>query len=117
MISTVPQLSFRRHSQTVDPSDSPGLAGKAMFAVLRSTETETCPWTLQRSLVLGKRRDCSRSDFCQPLVRVSELLQMDAELVEHRQVEAAHLAVRVFEVVEYPPGFNLTAGASEYCHR
>jgi hypothetical protein len=50
--------------------------------------------------------------FRQPFVRIAERLAVDTILVKQRQVEAAHLAVGLVEVVEYPTTLQLPAAAA-----
>ncbi len=66
----------------------------------------------------GDQRPTRRvSDFAQSLVRVAEAVEPHADLVHQRQVQAAHLPVRLAEVVEHTTGLDLAAALAEQHHR
>src|SRR4051812_41105981 len=54
-----------------------------------------------------------RLNLPQPLFRVAELLQGHPNLLHQRQVQAAHLPIRLAQVVEHAPRLDLPAAATE----
>ena len=66
---------------------------------------------------LGLSRGARRLHFLQRLGRIAELGQAHVELVQHRQIQAAHLAVGLFFVVEHAAAFDAAAGAAQHHDR
>src|SRR6187455_1717481 len=55
-------------------------------------------------------------DLGQALLRIPEFADVHSHPVQHGQVEAAHLAVRLALVVEHPPACDGTAAAAYQDH-
>lgn len=56
-------------------------------------------------------------NVCQTFGRVAECFFVDAELVHQREIQTAHLAVWLIEVVERSPRLQLAATSAENHHR